>query len=382
MAEVRIRDLEPSLTVEEIALAVATAGNCAMEEVHVGPNMRVIASGLGMVWIRCPLTVANVLVREGGIRVGWSRARVDLLPPRPLQCYKCLEGGHVRNNCPNTNVDRSNICYRCGEPNHRARDCSAPLRCPVCADRNLPTNHRVGSAQCTPAYKRSGNPGRIQPATRRLLSSKERGSSRLMEVDEISHTSISNILKKQIVIQPTTLEVSELAIPIQSSETLEEAVSSPQRSEIEPPTVVLVASTPRSDSTSTALEKHVESVVANDSNPKAKTTELEDKENIGLPQRKRKGPPVLSDVVIQQARKPPINEEAEVINLESEVPVLEYDTPGGMQCLWDPTKLEERPEKRRANEDSADDSPSSPVLKAKSVGSKKSREEDLNMDSD
>lgn len=57
----------------------------------------------------------------------------------PLRCYKCLERGHVRSNC--TDTDRSDVCYRCGEPGHVARLCGAQLKC---AEARLPQNHRVG----------------------------------------------------------------------------------------------------------------------------------------------------------------------------------------------------------------------------------------------
>lgn len=55
----------------------------------------------------------------------------------PLRCYKCLERGHVRSNC--TDTDRSDVCYRCGEPGHVARFCRAQLKC---AETKFPQNHR------------------------------------------------------------------------------------------------------------------------------------------------------------------------------------------------------------------------------------------------
>ncbi|XP_029178739.1 serine/arginine-rich splicing factor RS2Z33-like [Nylanderia fulva] len=75
-----------------------------------------------------------------------------MLEARPLQCYKCLEGGHVRARCPN-NTDRSGRCYRCGEKGHAARNCTADVKCPVCADKGLPANHRAGGKACTPVHK-------------------------------------------------------------------------------------------------------------------------------------------------------------------------------------------------------------------------------------
>ncbi|XP_029160219.1 DNA-binding protein HEXBP-like [Nylanderia fulva] len=86
------------------------------------------------------------------MRIGWAIVRAEILEARPLQCYKCLEGGHVRARCPN-NVDRSGRCYRCGQDGHAAKNCTADVKCPVCADKGLLANHRAGSRTCTPVQK-------------------------------------------------------------------------------------------------------------------------------------------------------------------------------------------------------------------------------------
>lgn len=105
-----------------------------------------------MVWVRCPLTTANKIATATQMKIGWALVRVELLDNRPLQCYKCLEGGHVRQRCPNK-IDRSDRCYRCGESGHTARKCEAALKCPVCSDKNLPSNHRTGGRACIPVQK-------------------------------------------------------------------------------------------------------------------------------------------------------------------------------------------------------------------------------------
>lgn len=101
--------------------------------------------------MRCPVTAANKIMEKGKIQVGWVNARVTLLDPRPLQCFKCLEGGHVRDQCKST-VDRSSRCYRCGREGHKAQECNNAPKCPVCADLGRPANHRSGNKACTSAH--------------------------------------------------------------------------------------------------------------------------------------------------------------------------------------------------------------------------------------
>ncbi|EFN81501.1 Gag-Pol polyprotein, partial [Harpegnathos saltator] len=66
---------------------------------------------------------------------------------RPLQCFKCLEKGHVQTNC-NNNVDRRQSCYRCGTEGHLARECTASARCVICADAGQSSGHRMGEPAC------------------------------------------------------------------------------------------------------------------------------------------------------------------------------------------------------------------------------------------
>lgn len=91
------------------------------------------ASQAGSVIIRCPVAVANNLTITGCLLIGWTFASVQLLEARPLQCYRCLEKGHIRQRCY-TDVDCNGLCYLCGEFGHVANGCSAKPHCPVCSN--------------------------------------------------------------------------------------------------------------------------------------------------------------------------------------------------------------------------------------------------------
>lgn len=112
-----------------------------------------------MVWVQCPLSAANRIVEKGKIQIGWINTRVTLLEPRPLQCFRCLERGHVRDQCK-SDVDRSRRCYRCGKEGHKAQQCDDAPKCPMCADLGRPANHRAGNKACTSARikRRTGPP--------------------------------------------------------------------------------------------------------------------------------------------------------------------------------------------------------------------------------
>ncbi|XP_029170140.1 uncharacterized protein LOC114939873 [Nylanderia fulva] len=107
MTKIRLRGLNESIRAPEVVKAIATAGDCYEEKVHLG-EIRKTPAGVGMVWTRCPLKAANTIIKTAQIKIGWAVTRVEILQTRPLQCYKSLEGGHVRARCPNT-VDRSDV---------------------------------------------------------------------------------------------------------------------------------------------------------------------------------------------------------------------------------------------------------------------------------
>lgn len=153
--EIRIKDLDESITPTDVAAAVAEAGCCSVTEIKVG-TIRLAPLRMGTVWVRCPISAVRRIAVAKRICLGWTAAKVEVLAPRPLQCYKCLELGHVRNQCPNEE-DRSSRCYSCGDLGHKARECMAGvLKCPLCTDLGRPATHRLGSKACAPKAKAKG----------------------------------------------------------------------------------------------------------------------------------------------------------------------------------------------------------------------------------
>ncbi|KYN13626.1 hypothetical protein ALC57_14188, partial [Trachymyrmex cornetzi] len=112
----------------------------------------------GSTWARCPVAAAKRIAAEGRLIIGWTRCWVEILPQRPLQCFRCLGMGHVRAACPSM-VDRSNCCYRYGTPGHTVRNCaSLEACCPLYRDAGEKAlDHRAGSGVC-PLARRRGRP--------------------------------------------------------------------------------------------------------------------------------------------------------------------------------------------------------------------------------
>lgn len=146
-AEIRVIRFDDSVTEEEILDRMASVGGCSKNDIKIGP-IRLLYSGLCAVWVQCPVDAIQSIVRAGRVRLGWTSARVILLLPRKLQCFKCLELEHVKATCPSTE-DRSSLCYRCGEAGHRASTCANKVRCPICASRGQESGHRIGAIRCS-----------------------------------------------------------------------------------------------------------------------------------------------------------------------------------------------------------------------------------------
>ncbi|KPJ00920.1 hypothetical protein RR46_01399 [Papilio xuthus] len=172
-AELRVTGLDDSATVAEVVEAVAREGGCVADNIRPG-RLVFGPRGDGSLWLSVPVAAAKKVTDAGRVRVGWTSARVVLLPSRPTRCFRCLETGHMGVTCP-CEVDRSKLCFRCGKPDHRARDCSADPNCPVCEAAKKPAGHSVGGNGCVAAGQKPAHGGRGAPNRRPRRTNKKAG---------------------------------------------------------------------------------------------------------------------------------------------------------------------------------------------------------------
>nr|XP_031848770.1 uncharacterized protein LOC116434187 [Nomia melanderi] len=194
MAEVRVTRVDESVTSEEIAAAIAANGGCNVGDVKVG-TIKFPPYGMGTAWAKCPIAAAKKVVALERLMVGWSATIVTPLEARPLQCYQCLEFGHVKMRCPKAKEAATPKCFRCGNEGHLIAECKEEKHsCLLCKDKGYEANHRMGGPYCRtlqeskrrniPVAPKSTEPAIFKKPTAPALKTKKK--KKPVEVPEFS----------------------------------------------------------------------------------------------------------------------------------------------------------------------------------------------------
>lgn len=142
--KVVIRDLDVDVSEDEIKKAINDAIG---KNITMDVQMPTVHNSRGhlLAFITLPINEIKTLLQQTRIHIGWSRCRIE--EKITLQrCYKCLGFGHMAAKCIKKE-DKGNHCFKCGESNHKVKECSNNLMCLEC---NVP-GHRMDSMAC-PTY--------------------------------------------------------------------------------------------------------------------------------------------------------------------------------------------------------------------------------------
>ena len=161
-----LRDLDPTVTVEDVHAALSKAG-FTTERVVMG-DLREGQTGRRSATIRLPRAAGRRLLSLGRLEVGWARSKCRITEwITPLCCFRCQQFGHMAKDCKHLKVDGKK-CFRCGSSGHIAKMCKSAPRCYVCDVEG----HRADSLSCpkqrTPAETQpQAGPEVTKPLTRR-----------------------------------------------------------------------------------------------------------------------------------------------------------------------------------------------------------------------
>lgn len=138
---------------ESREISTALKDQCGVEVAVTAIRLRKGPYGTQVAAIRLPEVEADLAMKTGRLKVGWSVCSLSILQPLDA-CFRCFERGHKSWECKGP--DRSKLCRRCGGAGHKARDCELPPKCMTCSGKP-DDRHATGGPRC-PATK--GRPDR------------------------------------------------------------------------------------------------------------------------------------------------------------------------------------------------------------------------------
>lgn len=116
---ITIKDIEMGVKTEEVSEAIEKfTGEKCIGEPKLRPAFGETQAARALVTDRA----ARLLVENKRLRIGYVRCRIFKSQVDDM-CYRCHEKGHIAKNCKGP--DRRNTCFRCGEEGHKALDCSS-----------------------------------------------------------------------------------------------------------------------------------------------------------------------------------------------------------------------------------------------------------------
>lgn len=147
-----ILDIDASINGKEVEEFIRKTTKVYNTEVK---SLRMGRSGTQIATVSMPAGAAEELLRQGDMKIGWTRCRVK---PKVdiIMCYNCLHLGHHSDICQADKSEKR--CLNCTQTGHLIRECQNRSFCTTCNKEG----HRCDSSYC-PTYKR-----RIEEATNKI----------------------------------------------------------------------------------------------------------------------------------------------------------------------------------------------------------------------
>lgn len=155
--DLEIRDIDELTSKEEIleALQRAAGGErgIALDAIK---SLRKAYGGTQTALVRLGAVIARTVTGERHrLKIGWVNCRIRVLERRPLKCFKCWHYGHIANACQ-SEINRSNLCIKCGMAGHKVAECINEAHCVFCVESGNKDGyaHITSGSRC-PIYKKA-----------------------------------------------------------------------------------------------------------------------------------------------------------------------------------------------------------------------------------
>ncbi|XP_062713157.1 uncharacterized protein LOC134290133 [Aedes albopictus] len=110
-------DIDEITTAEEVKTAIKE--QMEIGDVEMSVRLRRGPSGTQVAAIKLPVNAADKALRIGKVKVGFSECPLRV-SQQPEICFRCQEFGHLARNC--RGPDRSKLYRRCGDEGHKAQE--------------------------------------------------------------------------------------------------------------------------------------------------------------------------------------------------------------------------------------------------------------------